>query len=218
MKKVIATIIAVGVTSVSTAGVDYADAYVFRGTTVSSEASIQPSMETSVLGLDVSVWAAYNTEIDAFEEVDFAIGMPLTTIAGADLSVGLCEYTYDGVLEADTEASLYIDYALAGVDLSAAINKTLDGTLADFNIYSASYGFDITEGIAGSVSYELGTVDTGTADGEAYTAVTLSASTSLTDALDLGVTYVSLSEGDADVNTVDDVDSVTIVSISGDLF
>ena len=216
MKKIIATIIAMSTTAVF-AGVDYASSYIFRGATVHSDAAIQPSMDTEILGLEVGAWASYNTGTDAFEEVDFAIGMPLTSVAGVDLSVGLCEYVYTSG-EADTEASLYADTSYAGVDISVALNKTMDGAMGDYTIIGASYGFDLTDTIAGSVSYEIADLDDGTNDGEAYSAVSVSAETSLTDALDLGLAYTSLNEGDADMNQVGAEDSVFVVSISGDLF
>ena len=214
MKKIIATIIAMSTTAVF-AGVDYASSYVFRGTTVHEDAAIQPSMDTSILGLEVGAWASYNTGTDAFDEVDLAIGMPLTSVAGVDLSVGLCEYIYDG-LESDTEASLYADTSYAGIDISVALNKVLDGTLADYTIISASYGFDLTDTIAGSVGYEIGSLDDGTVDEEAYSAVSLSAETALTDALDVAVSYTSINDGDIDGYVTED--SVLVVGISGDLF
>tara|TARA_S200000501_G_scaffold333244_1_gene336500 strand:+ start:52 stop:696 length:645 start_codon:yes stop_codon:yes gene_type:complete len=214
MKKIIATIIAMSTTAVF-AGVDYASSYVFRGTTVHEDAAIQPSMDTSILGLEVGAWASYNTGTDAFDEVDLAIGMPLTSVAGVDLSVGLCEYIYDG-LESDTEASLYADTSYAGIDISVALNKVLDGTLADYTIISASYGFDLTDTIAGSVGYEIGSLDDGTVDEEAYSAVSLSAETALTDALDVAVSYTSINDGDIAGYVTED--SVLVVGISGDLF
>ena len=72
----------------------------------------QPSMDTSVLGLDIGAWASYNTGTDAFEEVDFFVGYDVTEIAGIAISVGLCEYIYTAG-EADTEASVYLDYSIA---------------------------------------------------------------------------------------------------------
>ena len=219
MKKIIATIIAMSTTAVF-AGVDYASSYIFRGATVNSSdntssAHIQPSMDTSILGLEVGAWASYDTGDNAFTEVDFAIGMPLTSVAGVDVSVGLCEYIYTGA-EADTEASLYLDTSYAGVDLSASLNKTMDGAMGDYTILGASYGFDLTDTIAGSVGYEVGTLDDGTTKDEAYSAVSLSAETSLTEALDLGVSYTSINDGD--IASYVDEDSVLVVSISGDLF
>ena len=58
--------------------------------------------------------------------------MMLQKFHGVAISVGLCEYIYSGPsagLEADTEASLYLDYSVAGIDLSAAFNKVLDGAM-----------------------------------------------------------------------------------------
>ena len=150
MKKVIALLVAMSTTA-AFAGVDYASKYIYRGATVSTSAAIQPSMDTTVLGLDVGAWASYDTGNDEFQEVDFAIGYDVTEIAGVGVSVGLTEYIYTAEAstdEADTEASLFLDYAIAGVDLSAALNKTIDGATGDYTILGASYGFDITAGIS----------------------------------------------------------------------
>jgi uncharacterized protein (TIGR02001 family) len=219
MKKVIALLVAMSTTAVY-AGVDFADSYIFRGYTESAEASIQPSMDTEILGLEVGAWANYNTDSGEITEVDFAVGYDVTSVGGVDVSVGVCEYTYNGTLESDTEASLYLDYSLAGVDLSASLNKVMDGTMPDFTILSASYGFDITAGIGGAISYEVAELDDDIngVDGEGYSSVTISAETSLTDALDVGVAYTSLTKGDTDTNRVNDEDDVFVVSISGDLF
>ena len=219
MKKVIALLVAMSTTAVY-AGVDFADAYIFRGATESAEASIQPSMDTEILGLEVGAWANYNTDSGEITEVDFAVGYDVTSFNGVDVSVGVCEYTYNGALESDTEASLYLDYSIAGVDLSAALNKVMDGEMGDFTILGASYGFDITAGISGAISYEVAELDDDIAnvDGEAYSSVTLSAETSLSDALDIGIAYTSLNNGDAGVNRVTGEDDVFVVSISGDLF
>ena len=227
MKKVIALLVAMSTTA-AFAGVDYASSYVFRGSTVNDSAAIQPSMDTSILGIDIGAWASYDTGADTFEEVDLAIGYDVTEIAGVSVSVGLCEYIYAGEelggTESDTEASIYLDYSIAGVDLSAALNKVIDGGMADYTILGASYGFDVSAGISGAISYEVGDAD-GTVplagvptdvDGEVYSAVTISAETSLTDALDLGLAYTSISEGDSDGYVGDD--DVLVVSISGDLF
>lgn len=229
MKKVIALLVAMSTTA-AFAGVDYASSYVFRGATVNDSAAIQPSMDTSILGVDIGAWASYDTGADTFEEVDLAIGYDVTEIAGVSVSVGLCEYIYAGEAlggtESDTEASIYLDYSIAGVDLSAALNKVIDGGMADYTIFGASYGFDVSAGISGAISYEVGEADGGVflngsttatdVDGEVYSAVTVSAETSLTDALDLGLAYTSISEGDSDGYVGED--DVLVVSISGDLF
>ena len=206
MKKVIALLVAMSTTAVY-AGVDYASAYIFRGATVHDDAALQPSMDTSVLWLDIGA--------DAFEEVDFFVGYDVTEIAGIAISVGLCEYIYTAG-EADTEASVYLDYSIAGVDLSAALNKTMDGAMGDYTIFGASYGFDISADIAGSLSYEVGSLDDGTSDEEAYSAVTIAADVGTIGPVDVGVSYTTINDGAiAGYVTEDDV---LVVSISGDLF
>ena len=222
MKKVIALLVAMSTTA-AFAGVDYASEYIFRGATVNTDAAIQPSMDTNILGLDIGAWASYDTGSDSFEEVDLAIGYDVAEVSGVAISVGLCEYIYSGPsagLESDTEGSLYLDYSVAGVDVSAAFNKVMDGTMADYTIFGASYGFDISAGISGALAYEVGSADGVIGgvevDDEAYSAVTVSAETSLTDSLDIGVAYTSINDGDiAGYVTEDDV---LVVSISGDLF
>ena len=218
MKKVIALLVAMSTTAVF-AGVDYASKYIYRGATVSTSAAIQPSMDTNVLGLDVGAWASYDTGNDEFQEVDFAIGYDVTEIAGVGVSVGLTEYIYTAeasTAEADTEASLFLDYAIAGVDLSAALNKTIDGTTGDYTILGASYGFDITASLAGSVSYEVGTLDDGTDKEEAYSSITVAADLGSFVGLDVGVAYTTINDGDIDNYVTED--DVLVVSISGDLF
>ena len=214
MKKVIALLVAMSTTAVF-AGVDYASSYIFRGTTVNTSAAIQPSMDTSVLGLDIGAWASYDTGSDAFEEVDFFVGYDVTELAGIGISVGLCEYIYTSG-ESDTEAALNLGYSIAGVDLGAGFFKTMDGAMGDYTIYSASYGFDISAEIAGSLSYEVGSLDDGTSDEEAYSAVSIGADIGTIGPVDVGVTYTTINDGDiAGYVTEDDV---LVVSISGDLF
>ena len=218
MKKVIALLVAMSTTA-AFAGVDYASEYIFRGATVNTDAAIQPSMDTNILGLDIGAWASYDTGSDSFEEVDLAIGYDVAEVSGVSISVGLCEYIYSGPsagLESDTEGSLYLDYSIAGIDLSAAFNKVMDGTMPDYTIFGGSYGFDISAGISGALSYEVGSLDNGVVDDEAYSAITVSAETSLTDALDVGVAYTSINDGDIDGYVTED--DVLVVSISGDLF
>ena len=214
MKKVIALLVAMSTTA-AYAGVDYASKYIFRGATANTSAAIQPSMDTSILGLDVGAWASYDTGSDSFQEVDFFVGYDVTEIYGVAVSVGLCEYIYSSG-EADTEGSIYLDYSVAGIDLSASLNKTMDGAMGDYKIYGGSYGFDVSAGIAGSLGYEIGYYDDGTADEEAYSAVSVSVETSLTDALDVGLSYTAINDGD--IAGYVGEDSVTVVSISGDLF
>jgi len=214
MKKVIALLVAMSTTA-AFAGVDYASSYVFRGSTVNDSAALQPSMETSILGLDIGAWASYDTGSDAFEEVDFYVEYPVTELAGIGISVGLCEYIYTAG-ESDTEAALNLGYSIAGVDLGASFYKTMDGAMGDYTIYSASYGFDISAEIGGSLSYEVGSLDDGTSDDEAYSQVSIAADIGTIGPVDVGVTYSSINDGDiAGYVTEDDV---LVVSISGDLF
>ena len=79
----------------------------------------------------------YDTDGGSFEEVDLAVGYDVTTVYGVDISVGYVStstYMVPCRIEADTEASLYFDYSVAGIDLSAALNKVMDGTMPDYTI------------------------------------------------------------------------------------
>ena len=88
--------------------------------------------------------------------------------------------------------------------------------MGDYTIFGASYGFDISADIAGSLSYEVGSLDDGTSDEEAYSAVTLAADVGTIGPVDVGVSYTTINDGDiAGYVTEDDV---LVVSISGDLF
>ena len=95
---------------------------------------------------------------------------------------------------------------------------TTDGAMSDYNIVGVSKSFDLTPEISASVGYEYAEIEIDDDFGEAYSSVSISAETALSDDLGLGVTYVSLSDGDGAYNQVNDQDDFFIVSVSGDLF
>jgi len=219
MKKIAITLVIGMIASVAQA-IDYASSYVFRGATVHEGAAIQAGMDTTVSGLDVGAWASYDVDAQDFAEVDFAIGMPLTSIGSVDLDLGLCQYVYSAPVggEDDTEFALNASTSVAGVDVSASMYVTTDGAMNDYNIVGISKSFDLTPSIAASVGYEYAEQEVADEFGEAYSSVSISAETALTDDLGIGVTYVSLTEGEGVYNTVNDQDDFFVVSISGDLF
>ena len=47
---------------------------------LSANASIQPSMDTTVLGLEVGAWASTILMVVKFEEVDLAVGYDVTEL------------------------------------------------------------------------------------------------------------------------------------------
>ncbi|MAS97756.1 MAG: hypothetical protein CMF29_02315, partial [Kiritimatiellaceae bacterium] len=103
MKKVIATTMAAflvaQVASAVSTTVDFASAYVFRGVTANPGFVVQPGVEGEAAGLTVGVWANIdidNVGADQVSEIDLYIGKDLGSIAGWDISAGLCEYTYPG--------------------------------------------------------------------------------------------------------------------------
>ena len=103
MKKVIATTMAAflvaQVASAISTSVDFASAYIFRGTTVNDGFVIQPGVEGEVAGLTVGAWANIdmdNVGNDQVSEIDLYIAKDLGSVAGWDISAGLCEYTYPG--------------------------------------------------------------------------------------------------------------------------
>ena len=218
MKKVLAITMVIGMIASVAQAIDYASSYIFRGATVHDGAAIQAGMDTSVSGLDIGAWASYSVDDQDFTEVDFAVGMPLTSIGGVDLDVGLCQYVYNGG-ENDTEFALNAGTAFAGVDVAASMYVTTDGIMSDYNIVGLSKSFDLTPEIAASVGYEYAEIEIGDEFGEAYSSISFSASTSLSDTLDLGVAYVSLTEGDDGFDQVTGgEDSFFVVSLDGDLF
>ena len=224
MKKVLAITMVIGMIASVAQAIDYASSYIFRGATVHEGAAIQAGMDTSVSGLEVGAWASYDVDGQDFGEVDFAIGMPLTSVGGVDLDGGVCQYIYSAG-ENDTEVALNASTSIGGIDVAGSMYVTVDGGMGDYNVIGLSKGFDLTPEISASVGYEYAEVNgvDGVADadefGEAYSSVSFSASTALSDSLDIGVTYVSLTAGDVLFDQVGDgEDSFFVVSLDGDLF
>ena len=137
MKKVIATTMAAflvaQVASAVSASVDFASAYVFRGVEANEGFVIQPGLEGEVSGVTVGVWANIDVaenaaSADAVSEIDLYLGYGLGSVAGWDVSAGLCEYTYPGAdaAEGETELSLTASGSLGGIDLSVSAFTDVD--------------------------------------------------------------------------------------------
>ena len=116
------------------AGVDFANAYVFRGETLNEGWVAQPSLDASgspkVEGLSVGVWANFDIEDDVergiedgqVSEVDLYASYELpAVIEQAEFSVGYTEYTYPN---AAGEAVLAVDgtATVEGVDADREVN------------------------------------------------------------------------------------------------
>ena len=170
MKKVIATTMAAflvaQVASAISTSVDFASAYVFRGTTVNDGFVIQPGVEGEVAGLTVGAWANVdmdNVGNDQVSEIDLYIAKDLGSVAGWDISAGLCEYTYPGgqnddgtVGDGETELSISASGSVSGFDLSVA-------AFADIAESSTPGYYEISTG--GSTSLAGVSVDYGIATG-----------------------------------------------------
>ena len=179
MKKGIATtmaafLVAQVAPAISTS-VDFASAYVFRGAEANEGFVIQPGVEGEVAGYTVGVWANIdvdNVGNDQVSEIDLYIGKDLGSVAGWDISAGLCEYTYPGALDleaesaeeavgdGETELSISASGAVGGIDLSLAAFSNVAETSTP-GYYEASTGGSTTvAGVALDYGIALGYFDT----------------------------------------------------------
>ena len=154
MKKIITTTLAAGLVASSamagaSATVDFASAYVFRGSTFNDGFVIQPGVEADGLGLPeeygsvaVGVWgnidmddAGGTKQTSQFSEIDWygSYGLP-SLVDGLDLFIGYTEYTYTdtlggGGVPADKEVNAGVGYEVAGVALGATAYSMVGGDL-----------------------------------------------------------------------------------------
>ena len=171
MKKVIATTMAAflvaQVASAISTTVDFASAYVFRGATVNDGFVIQPGVEGEVAGLTVGAWANIdmdNVGADQVSEIDLYVAKDLGSVAGWDVSAGLCEYTYPGAADSavaeendgETELSISASGSVSGFDLSVS-------AYADISDSSTPGYYEISTG--GSTSLAGIALDYGIATG-----------------------------------------------------
>ena len=183
MKKVIATTMAAflvaQVASAVSATVDFASAYVFRGTTFNDGFVVQPGLEGEVKGFTVGVWA--NIDVDEVEgndesvsEIDLYLGYGLGSVAGWDLSAGYCEYTYPGAEgNGESELSLSASGAISGVDVSVTAYANV-AVSATPNFYEVSTGGSTSlAGVALDYGIDAGIFD-GDDSGLGYAAYTVS--------------------------------------------
>ncbi len=243
MKKMIITTMAAGlVAAVASAEVgvtmDFASAYVFRGTTFNDGAVIQPGIEAAGLGLpeefgsaSVGVWG--NIDVDdpydggqqtsQFSEVDWYGSYSLPAMVdGLDLSVGYCEYTYPlNGGSADKEVSVGAGYEIAGVSLGATVYKLIGGAFVGDTWYEvgAGYSLDIADALSAGVSADARFVDsvTGETGFNDYT-VGADVSYALSEVWGIGASVTYIGQGDDDVlpdaNGAYDVDVVGMLSLA----
>ena len=174
MKKVLTVAVATGLVAGSafagaSASVDFSNAYVYRGTTVSDKFNIQPTVELSGFGMPeeygsvtLGAWgtlAPFEDIYDTPYETDWYVSYALPQLAeGLDLSVGITKYTYNAVLLAanEDELNLGAGYALGDFYLAASFNYMFynqAGNATEGQIYiplSADWTTEISEGFTGS--------------------------------------------------------------------
>jgi len=220
MKKIIAATMAAGlvagsVLAGSSASLDFASAYVFRGATLNDGFVMQPGIEVDGFGLaenygSVALGTWGNYDIDdyggsltgsEFSEIDWYLtyGLP-TLVDGLDLSIGYTEYAYGG--SSDNEINLGAGTAVAGVGIGASINVMVGGFYVG-QIYadlSAEYTFELSEdlevGATASIAYLLqgdNPSELGAEDGLNDGTLGISATYALSDVWSVGLsgTYIA---------------------------
>ncbi|HMP77674.1 MAG TPA: TorF family putative porin [Kiritimatiellia bacterium] len=190
--------------SVGSAGVDFASAYVFRGVTFNDEPVAQPYLEAEILpGLTVGAWGNYDIgdydgalDDGQFSEIDlyasYAIPVPCEVTS---LSLGYTEYTYPQGGEADREVSLS-----AGFDIplapSLGVFYGFDGAI-DKQIYveaGVGHDLDLAEGVSLGLGATLGYLNPDEGD-SGLSHFTVSATIGV-GAVSAGVTYIGQIDDD----------------------
>ena len=111
--------------------------YLWRGTTQSGgEASVSGGLDYSGDSFYAGAWIG---SVVGGEELDLYIG---TDVNGFD--VGVISYVIGG----EEVSEYYVGYSIAGFDLSYA-QETEE---SDNDFFSVSYGFDISEGLSGTLT------------------------------------------------------------------
>jgi hypothetical protein len=174
MKKLLTVAVATSMVAGSamagaSASVDFVNAYVYRGTTVSDEFNIQPTVELSGFGMPeeygeitLGAWgtmAPFKNNWDTPYETDWYLTYALPELTeGLDLYAGITKYTYNAILGAanENELNLGAGYALGDFYLGASLNYMFynqAGNATEGQIYvplSADWSTEISEGFTGS--------------------------------------------------------------------
>lgn len=166
MKKIMVTIVASGlIASVASAGtsvtVDFASAYVFRGTTVVDDLVVQPGIEVDGFGLNeeygsiaLGVWgstAPFEDSYNNLHETDwYAVYTLPELVTNLALSVGFTEYMYASG-SGEQEINIAAQYPVcSNVVVGSSINFMVDNEVAltEDQIYIdlyADYGIEVSE-------------------------------------------------------------------------
>jgi uncharacterized protein (TIGR02001 family) len=151
-------------------GIDFANAYIYRGVTVADDFVIQPNVELSGFGMPeeygaftVGAWAVKapgGEEIllqDTFFETDWYVAYSLPEfVEGLDLYVGLTEYTYKAA-DDESELNLGAAFELGEFALGGSVNYMYDNQVADATegqVYvdlTADYEIELSEEFSGIV-------------------------------------------------------------------
>lgn len=150
-------------------GVDFANAYIFRGATVVDEFTLQPGVELTGFGMPeeygefaVGAWGSIAPFEDLYDtpyETDWYLTYLLPTLVeDLDLYVGLTKYTYNAILGAANENELAFGagYGIGDFYLAASFNYMFynqAGNATEGQIYiplSADWTTEISEGFSGS--------------------------------------------------------------------
>jgi uncharacterized protein (TIGR02001 family) len=245
MKKVLIAAMATGLVSGgalagANGAVDFVSAYVYRGTTISDEFNLQPSIELSGFGMPeeygefiAGAWgtlAPFTTALETPYETDWYATYMLPEFAeGLDLSIGVLEYMYSGA-ENELELNAAAGYAFGDFYLAASINYMsfnqgpLDATEGQIYIplsldWTTELSEDLDGSVGGLVSYMKqgdGNKNSGLKDGfndyEIYGALNYG----LSDVWTLGGSLVYIGQGDDQVlsDAAYDVDVVGMLSLS----
>jgi hypothetical protein len=182
MKKVLTAVMATSLVAGSamagaSGSVDFVNAYVFRGTTVIDEFSIQPGIELTGFGIPeqygsvvAGAWSTFSPFYDGSGEYNniietdwyVAYGLP-EFVEGLDLSVGLTEYQYAFGL-GERELNFGAGYEIAGFALGASANFMIDDEVfltkgQTYMDFTADYALDLSEevdvGVGGLISYMI---------------------------------------------------------------
>jgi len=241
MKKLmIMTVVACAAVAVQAAevsvGVDFASAYVFRGTTFNDGAVMQPYAEISGFpipeeagSLAIGTWANYDIdsydgalEEGEFSEIDYYLSYSLP-VSAMDLSIGYCEYTYpSGGGDADRELSVSVGNSLGDTALYAGFtgNYLIGGGGSWYLNPALEYGMDVSDALSASAGVSVGYViaDDGGEDGFNDATFSLGASYALSEswALNGSVAYVAQLDDDVLTDTAHDVDVFGMIGISTD--
>lgn len=242
MKKLLLAItmaaLAAGVANAAdvSASVDFASAYIFRGTTLNDGFVMQPGAEISGLpipekfgSIAIGTWANFDfgdydgaVEENQFSEIDYYVNYSLP-VSVVDLGIGYIEYTYPNGGDADREFNFSVGKELwtNGIYASVVANYGVDGAVEE-NWYiqaGLDYGIDLTDklSLAAGATIAVAILDEGD-DGFNDATLSLGASYALTEnwALNGSVTYVAQLDDDVLTDEAYDRKGFASIGISCD--